>query len=384
LARATVVSLVERLREKDLVDVEDGRPGPGGGRPGTVVRLKDDAGFALAIHFGHQHVRAAAGNLRGYQVYFFQEQPVDPLEAEVDVGANAQQSLRTAVQLIKEAMKGRDRRDLVAVTVGWPAPVKDVNRGEVMIDSTLKQWLGIGRPADRLQELLDWPDVTFLTENDANLGAIMELEHGAGLEYENFLYVHWNSGMGGATVIDGEVRRGASGLAAELGHIPLSDEKPRNQCLRCGSDRCLEVLAGGMAVAEKFNERTPTPHCETLSDVIEVASSHGEGAEIAKEVLQEAAYLVGKGLGSIVTWENPAAIVIGGHFGRGDGPDHFGLISEGLLTGLGKHTSAPALEKLQSTTISRWRYGAAQGGVVLGLREGLSAFVEERHAMSSH
>lgn len=381
LARATVVSLVKKLQDKDLVEIEEGRPGPSGGRPGALVSLKADAGFALAIHFAHRHVRAAAGNLRGYKVFFPQgekgEESVATLEAEVDVGVNAEQSLATAVQLIREAMKGRDKRDLVAVTVGWPAPVRDVRRGEVVIDDTLEQWLGIGRPAERLKKLLGWPNVTFLTENDANLGALMEIEHGAGHDNRNFIYVHWNSAVGGASVVDGLLRRGESGLAGEIGHIPVEGEKPGERCARCQSDHCLEVLAGGTAVVKRLKELAPRVAVEGLSDVIELAHGDGPHAGTAHEVLEDAARLIGKALGPLVTWSNPSAIVVGGHFGQDEGLDHFSLISEGLLKGLQETTSPAALRRLQ-TTGSQWRYGAVQGGVVLGLQEGLESFVEDR------
>jgi predicted NBD/HSP70 family sugar kinase len=380
LARATVVSLAERLRDKDLVEIEEGRPGPSGGRPGTLVSLKADAGFALAIHFAHRHVRAAAGNLLGYKVFFprGEGESVATLEAEVDVGANAEESLATAVKLIREAMKGRDKKDLVAVTVGWPAPVRSVDRGEVVIDETLEQWLGIGRPAERLKKLLGWPKVTFLTENDANLGALMEMEHGAGHDYSNFIYVHWNSGIGGAAVIDGVLRRGESGLAGEIGHIPVDvEERHHEKCRRCGSTHCLEVLAGGTAVVNRVRSLAPDIMVESLSDVIELAHAGSPRSQTARLVLNDAAQLVGKALGPLVTWSNPSAIVVGGHFGQDEERDPFSLISKGLLDGL-QETAAPAALRRVQTTGSQWRYGAVQGGVVLGLQEGLESFVEDR------
>jgi predicted NBD/HSP70 family sugar kinase len=133
---------------------------------------------------------------------------------------------------------------------------------------------------------------------------------------------------------------------------------------------------------DKFNESFDRGRCESLSDVIETAHGDGAAADVACKVLHDASYLVGKALGSVLTWKNPAALVIGGHFGRDEGPDHFDLISEGLFEGLNKYASEPALGGLQSTGLSRWRYGAAQGGVVLGLQEGLTSFVEDRGALN--
>jgi predicted NBD/HSP70 family sugar kinase len=386
LARGTVVNVVKKLAEKKLVEYGEPRIGPGGGRPGRVVWLRKDEGFGLAVHFGHRHVRVACGDLRGYDVYFFDEKSVPAAsEAQVNVGANAQQSLEVAAALVQEAMAEMKRRQrkidqLVAVTVGWPAPVRDVDQGEVVRDPSLREWLGMGPPAEELSALLGWQEmgIPFLTENDANLAALMELEHGIGNDHKDFIYVHWNSGIGAALVTGGRLQRGAAGFAGELGHVPLPGHGQGQRCLRCGSDHCLEVLAGGNAVVEKVHVSGKAKP-DSLRAVIQLAASERRGADLAREVLADAAAKIAFAVGPLITVLNPTAVVIGGHFGRGeDGIDHFKLISEPFRSALRESTSQLALREVRSVGVSSWQYGAAQGGVVLGMRRKLARLAKIR------
>jgi predicted NBD/HSP70 family sugar kinase len=398
LARGTVVNIVERLKEKNLVDTDmESKSGPEGGRPAKVVRLRPDAGYALGVQFGHRHVRVSAGNLRGYQV-FFREKPVGSTnEAEIDVGADAQASLELAVDLVEAAIsqnedEGRGLEKLLALAVGWPAPVQDWRTGDVVIDDSMRPWLGIRRPADKLKEMLAFDvDIDFWTENDANLAAIMEMEHGLGRDHRDFIYVHWSSGIGGALVSSGSPQLGGARLAGELGHIPLSDEAPAPKpCRRCGSDHCLEILAGGTAIVRNVTGGVNA----SLRNVISMAQGTDSQAKKARQELERAARLVGKALGPVITFNNPTAIILGGQFGRdAEGMANAGgrrsqenpydLVEGAFRSSLQEHTSPRALNAVLEINSSRWRYGAVQGAVAFATRKALDKYVNDRAGASA-
>lgn len=393
LARGTVVNIVRRLQEMELVDTDvEAESGPDGGRPAKVISLRADAGYALGVHFGHRHVRVSAGSLRGYQVFFCEKPVGSANEAELDVGADAQASLELAVQLLKAAIEkneteGRGIEKLLAVAVGWPAPVQNWATGDVIIDNSMRQWLGIRRPADKLKEMLDLDvDVDFWTENDANLAAIMELEHGVGQRHDDFIYVHWSSGIGGAIVSHKTRQVGGTRLAGELGHVPIVGVDPAPvPCRRCGSDRCLEILAGGTTIARNVTGDATT----SLRDVLTLAQEGGAVGASASAELERAAWLIGQALGPIVTFNNPTAIVIGGQFGRdpanpGDedrqtiGPNPYDLIEASFRRSLQKHASPRSLNSILEMNSSNWRYGTVQGGVAFATRKALGKYVGER------
>ncbi len=79
-------------------------------------------------------------------------------------------------------------------------------------------------------------------DNEATLGALAELRHGAGRDLSSFVYVSGGIGVGGGIVLDGRVVRGVNGFAGELGHVVVDPRGP--QCA-CGARGCLEVFVGG-------------------------------------------------------------------------------------------------------------------------------------------
>jgi predicted NBD/HSP70 family sugar kinase len=265
----------------------------------------------------------------------------------------------------------------------------------VVIDDSMRPWLGIRRPAEKLKALLGLPvDVDFWTENDANLGGVMELEHGIGRQHSDFLYVHWSTGIGGALVTGGRMQAGGARLAGEIGHTPIPPTEaerdfpvpPPPPCLRCGSNHCLEVLAGGGAIARNFAHGSTGG---SLRHMISRAQGEGSEAERAKEELQRAARLLGRALGPIITYNNPSAIILGGQFGK-PRPDTsepsqppvvgnpYDLIEAAFRRSLQEHTSTRALDAVVEMNSSPWLYGSVQGAVAYGTRKALESYVADR------
>ena len=78
-------------------------------------------------------------------------------------------------------------------------------------------------------------------DNEANLGALAELRHGAGRDVSSFVYVSAGVGVGAGIVVDGRVVRGAHGFAGELGHVVVD---PDGRRCACGARGCLETIIG--------------------------------------------------------------------------------------------------------------------------------------------
>ena len=97
---------------------------------------------------------------------------------------------------------------------------------------------------DALREVLHTP---VLIENDVNLAAMAERAGGAAAGLDDFAFVWLGTGLGLASVIDGQVRRGVGGAAGEIGWMPVHGAP-----LPAGNEHPgkagLQALAGGLAV----------------------------------------------------------------------------------------------------------------------------------------
>jgi glucokinase len=63
-------------------------------------------------------------------------------------------------------------------------------------------------------------------DNDANVGALGEGRHGAGVGCDPLFYMTLSTGIGGGIVIEGKPYRGADSYAGELGHIQIDPQGP--------------------------------------------------------------------------------------------------------------------------------------------------------------
>jgi len=60
--------------------------------------------------------------------------------------------------------------------------------------------------------------VPVFVENDANVGTLAEHKRGAGKGTSDILGVWVGTGVGGGLILDGQLRRGPTGFAGEIGH----------------------------------------------------------------------------------------------------------------------------------------------------------------------
>jgi glucokinase len=102
-------------------------------------------------------------------------------------------------------------------------------------------------------------------------------------------------------------------MAGEIGHIVV---RPGGAECVCGKRGCLEVEACGTAIARKMRERLVAvghpPHAAEPITGESVSRAAQQGDPLAQEVMDDAAYLLGTGLGGAINLMNPQRIVLGG------------------------------------------------------------------------
>jgi glucokinase len=128
------------------------------------------------------------------------------------------------------------------------------------------------------------------------------------------------TGIGGGLVLDGELYRGSSGAAAELGHIVIDVNGPKCQG-HCPNYGCVEAMASGHALARDgaaAAERAPHSALGRLlseGQVIDgkaVTTAALGGDEVAVGVVANVGRNLGVALSSLANIFDPDVIVIGG------------------------------------------------------------------------
>jgi predicted NBD/HSP70 family sugar kinase len=144
------------------------------------------------------------------------------------------------------AAAGVSPADLGVVGLGVPGVV-DPEAGTV----THAVNLGLIDPVDLGGAVAEQLRVPVRVENDLNaaaLGAAALL----GLPARDLAFLALGTGLAAGLLLDGRLRRGASGAAGEIGHVPYRQDGPR---CACGQRGCLEVYASGRALEAAWAAR---------------------------------------------------------------------------------------------------------------------------------
>ncbi|MEV5593902.1 ROK family protein [Streptomyces sp. NPDC052496] len=178
----------------------------------------------------------------------------------------------------------------------------DEDAGTVVFSASI-QWRDL--PLRRLaSEHLGLPVVL---GHDVRSGGVAEARLGAGRGHRVVLFVPVGTGVGGALLLDGRPFPGSHWRSAEVGHVVT---RPDGDPCPCGQRGCLDTLAGGAAVARRYNERRGTLTAVTGAE--EVAKRAAAGDPAAVQVWDEAADAMAHTLLAAITLFDPAVLVLGG------------------------------------------------------------------------
>ncbi len=172
--------------------------------------------------------------------------------------------------------------------------------------------------ADRIADRVGLPVVV---EHDVNAAALAERRFGAAKGAATVVFVALGTGIGSALLIDGELYRGAYGVAPELGHVRVV---PDGRPCPCGKSGCWERYCSGTALAATAVELiadsgrdSPVLGQLAAADPGQVtgqrvAAAAREGDPVAVAAVAALAHWLGEGLALVADVFDPELIVIGG------------------------------------------------------------------------
>jgi len=305
LSRSTVSGIVNQLLPTGLV-AEIGEGPSGGGRRPIVLGFQDDACVVLGVEMGANHVAVALTDLRGQVLHWVsREHPVrsDPEGTRALIRRLCAESLETPAG---------QSASLLGIGVAVACPV-DPNDQDHISEVVLPDWGGtLG-----LHSLEEQFGAPLLVDNDANLGALAEYWWGAGAGVDDLAYIKVATGIGSGHVIKGDIYRGSTGVAGEIGHIAVD---PQGKPCVCGLRGCLVTLAGGNALVERIGElasRYPdSPLASGSPSIHDLENAALAGDPLGLHVARDSAEHLGTVLAGLLNLMNPSLVVLGGDLAR--------------------------------------------------------------------
>jgi glucokinase len=257
-------------------------------------------------------------------------------------GADRQETLDIFTEAVEEVRAAAP--EVEAIAFGIPALVE--------LETGVSLWSNHlpldGVPfRDLMSERLGLP---VLVDNDGNASVLAEARGGAAAGARHAVMISLGTGIGGGLWLNGEVYRGASGLAGEMGHAVLDLHGP--DCPGdCPGIGCFEALVSGDAIGRegvRVAEAEPDSALgrrlaadKEIHGAIVTEMAH-DGDPRARSVLDTIGERLGFGLVGLVNVFNPEVIVIGGGAARAGN-----LLLEPARAVIAAHALPPTREEVR-------------------------------------
>ncbi|MFJ2780998.1 ROK family transcriptional regulator [Kitasatospora sp. NPDC087315] len=340
LSRPTVADLLERLQRTGLVAVVGERGEQRRGPNARLYALVASRAHIAAIDVRSVGVSLVVADLAG-RTLAGAELPVGRRSGGCDDdgdldggsdgdpgdGSDGGEPDRAVAARIVRALLDTARRvgveRLHTVAVGAPGLV-DPATGRLNSTGSLPGW-----HAELLAALRELPDTDVILENEVNLAGRAEYRVGAARDRDTFVLLWLGHSVGAAVILDGRLRRGASGGTGEICFLPVpgTGGLPTATVSKGG----FHSLAGSAAICDLARAHGlpagPARDAPAAEAAVRAALAAGEhGAAF----LDELAARIAVGAAAVCVVLDPGCVVLGGEIGRAGGAELAGRVERRL------------------------------------------------------
>lgn len=204
----------------------------------------------------------------------------------------------------------------IGISCGGPLNSKE---GVILSPPNLPGWDNV-KIVEKFKEIYKKP---VFIQNDANACALAEWKLGAGIGYENLIFLTFGTGMGAGLILNNKLYTGKQDTAGEVGHIRLSNTGPlgfgkkgsfEGFCSGGGIVKLGEIFLS-KAIKEGYNGKLVELYEDEI-EAKEILDLAQKGEELSLKIIDESAKRLGQGLSILIDILNPEAIIIGSIYTR--------------------------------------------------------------------
>ncbi len=258
----------------------------------------------------------------------------DPMALTRRIAATAQDAM---------AKTGLEEGDIKAVGIGAPGPT-DIHTGHVFNAVNLPGWQDGFDLGPALTDLLG---IQTFVDNDVNVGLLGEATYGAARGIDDVVGLFVGTGLGGAIVLGGKLRRGFRWGSGEVGHTYLyyPGRKPMD----------IEKVASRGAISQKLSRAIKKGKSPIVAELVArrkdnritsgvIRKALAAGDPVTQRAVAEAQEALGVLIASLTNFLDPQAFVMGG----------------GLVESLGEPFLTPIRKKARALMFVRQRVNEVQ------------------------
>jgi glucokinase len=216
-----------------------------------------------------------------------------------------------------------------AIGIGAPGAV-DTASGTVIFAPNL-DWRDVPLAKQLQQEL----KIPVHLENDCTLSMLGVYDVELEAKPRNVLGIFLGTGIGGGLILDGQVYRGYTRCAGEIGHMVLEINGPK---CGCGNRGCFEALASRTAIFQRIRSAVKDGQETLLTDTLgkdledlrsgDLRKAIRRGDKFVDHIVEEAAEYTGIAVANLANILGPEVIVLGGGVIEALGSEMMSIIIE--------------------------------------------------------
>lgn len=267
--------------------------------------------YNIGVDIGGTNVKIALVDEKGIIAYSNSV----PTRAEMGYEYTIQNIINTIKESLKES--NNDISNIGGIGFGLPGQIDSMN-GIVRLLPNIPGWVEVPLAKIVQSEF----NVPVKLDNDVRVATLGELNFGAGKGCQNLVCITVGTGVGSGIVLNGQLIRGASMTAGEIGHVVV--EKDNGEICGCGSRGCLEAYASGPSVVKMAKEYIMGGKSTKFKEIAQgneitpfmVYEAAKQGDAVAKQIFNIVGEYLGVAMVSVVNLLNPEKIIVGGGVGQ--------------------------------------------------------------------
>jgi predicted NBD/HSP70 family sugar kinase len=305
---ATITHITRDLLHQGLIE-EAGQGESRGGRRSSLLKIYSEGGYIIAVRISRHNIQGILTDL-DLQKMVRKTITSSSLSYPIDI------TIYALLELIHDLIEqsGVDRRKILGIGICAPGPL-DARRGVLIAPPNFPGW-----PSTPIREIVEnKTGFPVFLDNDANAAALAEKWFGGGRDWENFVFILGEDGIGGGLVLNGDLFRGGHDIAGEIGHMSIDYNGPKCDC---GNYGCLELYAAPKVaedyVCHAINSGIYTTVLDIAGNNVDLVSFETivnalqGGDKVAKEAIDIITNALIVGITNLINAFDPEVIVIGG------------------------------------------------------------------------
>ena len=308
VSKVIIGGIVRRLLETNILfEIGKGDSTVQGGRRPVMLEFNADAGLAIGIEFHLHRASILVTNMNAEIVH----------EGSVNFHDNTQTKsiLQRIVKTIEKLVGDEEKmKSILGVGIAIPGLI-DYENGSILSSHSLKTWEGF--PLKSFLE--DALDTKVYIENDVKTITLGEYHWGAGQSAKNVVYIWLGEGIGAGIIINGDIYRGITASAGEVGYTEISSRginRNKFPILYQDQNRFGEVLTTGHLEKSMQATISSNGHSSILKDteitLRSIAAAAKQEDELAMNALEEFGKILGVLTMGVINLFNPEMIIMGG------------------------------------------------------------------------